>query len=124
MTTKFNMVRDINGFNGFGLPFTDTAYSATLAASTEQKITVPSSSGMGGNGVSYSAQWIAVFNYEAGSTVWVANNTTAAVPAGGTFAATLSEMNPAARYVKGGDVLSFITAGTGIDVSVSFYSIT
>lgn len=133
MTTKFNMTRDINGYNGFGLQFTDIAYSCTLSASSDTTLTVPSVSGMGGNGMSSSSLWIAVFNFTPAAEVWVAINATAAAPAGNTFALTASEMNPAARQVRGAstlpggtyaaDVLHFFTTETGVDVSVLFYSI-
>ena len=122
MSTKFNMIRDINGFNGFGLIFTDTAYSATLTTATNTTLTVPANMGMGGNGISTISQWIAIFSFTPGSSVWVSDSAAvAAVPVGASFAATNSELNPSARLVKGGDVLNFITAGTGVDVSVMFY---
>lgn len=124
MTTKFNMSRDINGFNGFGLTFTDTAYSATIAATTDTSLTVPSSIGLGEQGYSLNAtgQMLAVFTFDPGSSVWVANNIAATTPVGATFAATLSELNPAARLVKGGDVLHFYSAATA-GISVAFYSV-
>lgn len=124
MATKFNMSRDINGFNGFGLMFTDTAYQVTLPASTEKHFTVPSNTGMGGFGISTTSQWIALFSFGSGTTsagVWVANNHTATIPSS-SFAATFSELNPSARMVQGGDVLSFITSDTGVQVSVMLYS--
>jgi hypothetical protein len=123
MTTKFNMSRDINGYNGFGLTFTDTAYSATLASSTNTTLTVPSAIGIGKQGYGTVAQTLAVFNFDPGTSVWVADNTTAAAPAGASFAATASELNPAARLVNGGDILNFFTTGTGVNVSVCFYSV-
>ncbi len=123
MTTKFNMSRDINGYNGFGLTFTDTAYSATLATTTDTTLTVPSAIGIGKQGYATVAQTLAIFTFDPGTSVWVANNTTAASPAGASFAATSSELNPAARLVNGGDVLHFYTTGTGVNVSVSFYSV-
>jgi hypothetical protein len=130
MATKFNMTRDINGYNGFGLQFTDTAFSATLTASTDTTLTVPSNSGMGGNGISSQPLWLAVFSYDPGTSVWVAINTPASAPAGSTFGATQSELNPAARLVKGkdnlgnaADVLHFFSTGTAVNVSVIFYSL-
>lgn len=123
MPTKFNMTRDINGYNGFGLEFTDTAYSAKLAINTDTSLTVPASSGMGGYGISSKSLWIAIFSFTPGSSVWVALNAAAAVPAGAGFASTSSELNPAARLVKGGDVLHFFCASASVDVSVIFYSI-
>lgn len=123
MTTKLNMTRDINGYNAFGLAFTDTAYSATLTTTTDTSLTVPAKMGMGGNGIASTSLYLAVFIYDPGTSVWVANNTAASTPAGASFAATSSELNPAARLVAGGDVLHFYTAGTGVNVSVLFYSI-
>lgn len=123
MTTKFNMTRDINGYNGFGLTFTDTAYSATLAVSTDTSLTVPNAISIGKQGPATVAQSLAIFSFDPGTAVWVANNVAAAAPAGASFAATSSEMNPAARLVNGGDVLHFFTSGTGVNVSVSFYSL-
>jgi hypothetical protein len=121
MSTKFNMARDINGYNGFGLIFTDTAYSCTLTASTDTTLTIPANMGLGGGGLSQSSQWIAIFNFDPGSSVWVASNAVASNPAGGSFAATSSELNPSARLIKGGDVLHFYTTGTGVNVSVLLY---
>jgi hypothetical protein len=123
MPTKFNMTRDINGYNGFGLQFTDTSYSATLAASTDTSVTVPSTTGMGGFGISASSLWLAVFSFDPGTSVWVALNTAAAAPAGASFATTSSELNPAARLVKGGDVIHFFSTGTAVNVNVAFWSI-
>lgn len=126
MATKFALTRDINGYNGFGLKFTDTAYSCTLAAASDTTLTVPAKSTLGGAAYSKDAEptLIAIFSYSPGESVWVALNTTAAVPAGATFAATASELNPSARQVVGGDVIHFISATANVDVSVSFYWIT
>lgn len=123
MATKFSMTRDINGYNGFGLVFTDTAYSCTLTANMNTTLTVPNGDQLGGAGLSQSAnaKLIAIFTFDPGSTVWVANNTAASAPAGATFAATVSEGNPVARTVTAGDVLNFLTTGTGVNVGVAFY---
>jgi hypothetical protein len=111
--TILNLGKDVKGFNTFGLPFCEDKYSVTLPASSAISLTVPAAS----------AKYLAVFSYEAGSNVWVANNATAAVPAGATFAATTSERNPIAREVKGGDVLSVITSDTGVEMGVTFYAL-
>jgi len=123
MTTPFALTRDINGYNGFGIKFSDTNYSATLATGTNTTLTVPSLSPPGGASYSGSANpiLIALFEYDSGTSVWVSLNATAATPAGASFAATNSQLNPSARQVKAGDVLNFITAGTGVNVSVCFY---
>lgn len=123
MPTQFSMYTDVRGVNAFGLQFTDTAYSATLAASTATSLTIPGSGSLGGGKTQTKNIWLAVFSYTPGSEIWVANNATAAVPVGAAFAATLSEMNPAARVVLGADILSFITSGSNNSVSVILYSL-
>lgn len=123
--TIANMTRDVTGAVAFGLPFTTQNYSATLAVTTDTTLVVPSTPALGNINLNGTAatNWMAIFTFEPGSAVWVANNATAAIPAGASFAATNSQLNPAVRYVKGGDVLHFYTAGTGIEVSVLFYSL-
>lgn len=113
MTTPYNINANIYGTNGFGLPFCDNIFTATLAAATEATVTVP------GSGYT---KYIAVFGYEIAG-VWVALNNTATVPAGATLVASKSELNPPAKYVKAGDVIHMITATAGTDVSVAFYTI-
>jgi len=101
----------------FGLTFSNTKYSATLAASTDTKLTVPGTA----------SRFKAIMKAEVDAVVYVANNATAAVPAGASFAAVSSEMIPVngqlCREVEAEDELHFITAGTDIDVSVVFYAI-
>ena len=111
--TQFSMLRDINGYNGFGLPFSIDKYNATITTNTDTTVTVPS----------YSPHYVAIFTFQSGSGVWVANNATAAKPVGSTFAATTSELNPVARYVKAGDVLHFLTGDTSAMVGVVFYAL-
>lgn len=110
--TPFNLVRDINGYNGFGLAFSVDKYSVSLASSTDTTLTIPS----------YAAKYIAIMSYEPGTNVYVANNATAEVPVGATFAATTSELNPVARLVNAADVLHFIS-GTAVDVGVTLYAL-
>ncbi len=58
--------------------------------------------------------------------MWVALNATAAVPAGGTFASTTSELigyMPLCREVVAGDVLHFYSASATQDVSVVLYAV-
>jgi len=96
------MIRDINGYNGFGLPFSLNKYSANLAQNTDTTQVVPS----------YAPHYVAIFSYQPGSAVWVTKGATAAKPAGSTFAAVSSELNPVARYVNAGDTLHFLTGDT------------
>jgi len=111
--TMFNLTRDINGYNGFGRVQSENKYSATITSLAAQTLTIPSNH----------AKWIAIFAYQDGSTVWVAVNGTAAIPAGATFAATTSERNPLSWEVKAGDVLSFITPDTDADIGVVLYAL-
>ena len=110
--SNFAMVRDINGYNSFGLPFSEYMYNTTLASGVAQTLTVPSDY----------PKWIVVFGYEVGATVWVAHNATAAIPSVA-FAKIVSEVAPVARSVKAGDTLSFITPDTNAQVGVIFYAL-
>lgn len=112
MSTKFLMTRDIAGYNGFGIEFSDTNFNTTLATGVAQSFAVPTGF----------KNWIAIFNFTAGTSVWVANNTTAAI-AGASFALSASQLNPQARKVHGGDVISFITGDTASEVQVALYAI-
>jgi len=99
MSTKFNMTRDVAGYNGFGIPFAEDGYSMVLAAGVAQSVTVPDNY----------PNWIAIFGYTPGATVWVNGITTAVAPTGAA-SATTAKLNPSARYVKAGDIISFITS--------------
>lgn len=121
MTTKFSLVRDINGYNGFGLAFSDTKYSATVAQATDTTLNVPNGGCFGSGRSTVEQKYLAVFSYQPGSSVWVAINATAAVPAGASFAVVSSELNPTARLVTESDVIHFITADSSATVGVCFY---
>lgn len=113
MSTKLNFGRDVQGMNAYAPYFAKDLYSAELDASTPTTLTVPSNF----------KTWIAVFTYTSAEDVWVSDGGTAAVPAGATFATTTSVLRPAARLVTAGDVLSFITAASDVNVGVEFYAI-
>lgn len=112
MVTKFIMGRDINGYVCFSLPFTDTKKSVALATGVEQHFTVPSDVGR-----------VAIVT-QPGTTVWVAHNSTAALPTG-SIADTTSELNPGVREIKvnAGDTLSLITSDTSAEVGIQMYAI-
>lgn len=113
MAKFFSMIRDINGFNGFGLQFPDFIYSADLATSTATSVTVPADEN----------KWIAILAIEPGSSCYVSVNHTAAVPAGSTFASTTSLYNPIGLQVKGGDTVSCITPDTSCRITIAFYAL-
>lgn len=87
-------------------PFSTQNAQMLLAASTALAYTVP-----GTPNVTYRAH----FSVSSSSDVWVRNNGTAAVPTSNTVAANSNQERIDTwfqRYVKGGDVLSFISTGT------------
>ena len=99
MSIKFNMIKDLGGYNGFGIQPTTDIFNGSLAANVAQSITVPSNH----------PNWIAIFTYAPGATIWVNFTTTATVPTG-TVGASSNTLNPSARLVTKGQTLSLITA--------------
>ena len=112
--TQLNFGRDVQGMNAYAPQSSTNKYSATLTSGSAASITVPLSS----------ENWIVAFSYKPGATVWVNMlGATAAVPAGATFAATGSELNPGQRKVVGGTVISMITSDTTAAVGISLYAV-
>lgn len=136
MTTRIIQGKDINGYETFDTPFSDTTISFTLTASTVATVTVPAN-----------AQTVK-FSFTAGDDVWVSLNGTATLPSASnlflmengtdflllednsTFIAlenfALSDasnqtLNPTMRFVKGGDHLSFISTAAA-NVNCQFYT--
>ena len=126
MAMIYKLQKDVAGYNGWGLPFTDLKYSASLAITTDTTLTVPSSGAIGAP-LNQVNRFLAVINVEANLSVWCAANATAAVPAGASFAATTSDLIVGgqfyAREVKAGDVLHFFAPTAGTDISVLFYAL-
>lgn len=106
MTTKLNFGRDIQGYNAYAPAPSTNMYSATLASGGNATITLPTNVPI----------WIVAFSYQPGSDIWVAYNTTAAAPAGATFASTTSELNPGARTVPSTVTTSSGTVATTINI--------
>ena len=126
MITQYKLQKDVAGYNGFGLPFSNSKYSASLAITTDTTLEVPNGSSMG-TALNSVNRFLAVIQVEANLSVWCAVNATAAVPAGSTFAATTSELIIGGEYfakeVKATDVLHFIAPTAGTDISVVFYAL-
>jgi len=110
--TKLNFGRDVQGLNAYAPAFATNHFSASLVNGAEETFTVPEDCD----------KWIVSFSFQPGTVNWVALNATAAVPAGATFAATDSELNPGARWVTGGDVIHVITSTASSEVGVSLYA--
>lgn len=95
------------------IPFSDTAIQVACGTSVAESWTVPGVSTM---------QYQALFEYISTSNVFVRLNSAPTVPASGTVGEQpYSEFRPHKRYVKGGDVLHFITpdvAGAYIGVTL------
>lgn len=112
--TKFLMTRDIAGYNCFGIRFALDGSSMVLAAGVAQSVVVPDTY----------PNWIAIFGYTPGSTVWVDGITTAVAPVGAA-SATTAKLNPSARAVSAGQTISFITSdATSPMVYVEFLVVT
>jgi len=122
VSTIFNIDKNISGVNGYGLPFCNAVFTATIAATTDTTLAVPLTNAIGLANATNATKFIAQFSFQSGKDVFVANNATAAVPAGSTFAASTSELNPLAKFCKAGDVLHFYCSSTA-DISVAFYVI-
>lgn len=112
MSQKFIMTRDINGFNGFGLRVCQDIFSVQLAATTEQHFTVPANY----------ENWIAIFSYDPGLRIFVGIGQTAAVPSG-TIGAGTCALNPTAKQVVKGNIISLITPDTSAFVTVELYAL-
>lgn len=129
MTTQYKIQKDVAGYNGYGLPFSDLKFSATLAVTTNTQLAVPLSGSIGTplDTINRFLAIVTVYNDTGEGEVWCANNATATVPAGSSFAATNSDLivqnKDYAREVKAGDVLNFISPVAGTDISVIFYSL-
>ena len=105
MTIQYN-----ENYNGT-LPFSDTAIQVAAAANAEQTYTVPGTA---------LQQYQALFSYTSASNVFVRLNTTPTTPPLGTVGTQpYSEFRPDKRYVKGGDVLHFITPDVSAYIGVS-----
>jgi hypothetical protein len=130
MTTQLREYQEIGVSNDFGQLYSDQIYNCTLDAKSDTTLTVPGG-GLMGNISSYANsstanKVMAVIRISVGGNVWFANNGTAGVPAGNTFAKATSEVLTDGllygRMVKVADVLHFYTTDASTSVSVAFYA--
>ena len=121
----YNVNSVLDGVNGFGLEFADSddsVFTVKLAANTAASLTVPSTFPKGTVQDTIN-KYCAVMSYHAGRNVYVSSSGTATIPAAAAFALSNSELNPPAKFVKAGDVLSFICATADTEVCVAFYGV-
>ena len=112
MTTIFNMTRDINGYNGFGLIPADDIQDTTLLQNIAQTFTVPSNF----------SKWIAIFAPQLGANIYVARNATATIP-GDTVTSTKSEYLPEGWQLNAGDTISAITPDVSATLTIKYYAL-
>lgn len=125
MATQYNIYKYLEGINGFGLYACDTNYTATLVASTDTSFTVPGVSSLGTPTATTNNKFVAIFSWTDSDDLFLNLNATAALPVGGTLAASTTAMldrGNAARIVKAGDVIHLISSSTP-KVCVSLYAI-
>lgn len=118
---NFNTNLALNLFNDFGSQFTDTAYSATVAATTNTTLVVPVGSGVG-KANDTNPKFLAIFSYAPSTQVWVAVNVGATPSLTGSFVANATCLNPRCKEVKGGDTINFYSTAGAI-IGVEFYAI-
>ena len=125
MAQQYNVNSKVMGVNGFGRQLSQTIFNARLAATTVTALAVPDTGALGlaTTGTSSTNKFLALISYEDGAIVFVAVNQTADAPAGASFAADTSVINPSCLYLNSGDALSFFATAADVDVSVEFYSI-
>jgi len=93
------------------LPFSDVAVQVHCTASTEQTFTVPGTP---------TTQYQAYFEYNDLSNVYVCLNATPVIPGAASVGTQqYNEFKPEKRYVRGGDVIHFITPDANAYIGVS-----
>lgn len=93
------------------MPFSDVSAQIGCGANVDRAWTVP--------GVD-TQQYQAYFSYASNSNVYVCNNSVATIPVIGSVGTQpYNDFKPVKRYVRGGDVLHFITPDATAYVGVS-----
>lgn len=119
---EYRINPNFEGVNGFGRQINTIVYNTKVSATTDTTLVVPKIPVIGQilPRTNTTPKVLAVINYQADSTVFVANGTTAAPDAGGSFAVKPGVINPTALLVDGGDTLHFYPLADAY-VSVEFY---
>lgn len=105
MTIQYN-----SNYDGT-IPFSDTAFQVNCATGVEQTAIVPGPD---------TAQYQADFEYTQSSNVFIRLNGVPTVPSSGSVGTQqYNEFRPKKRYVKGGDVIHFITPDASAYIGVS-----
>lgn len=118
MTTQYNFIRDINGYNGYALIPSDQIWSVKLTASTATPLVVPSDA----------TQYVIYVSTDAPNAVWISTNGVATIPTSNDFSKensfiVNSILNPIPAFaVNGGITLSFISSSATL-LSVMFFKV-
>lgn len=93
------------------LPFSDVSYQIQCGANVEQTVTIPGTS---------TTQYQALFEYNQSSNVFIRLNATPTIPSSGSVGSQpYNEFRPHKRYVRGGDVVHFITPDASAYIGMS-----
>jgi hypothetical protein len=134
MATNYNADRTRNGVNGWSRQFSDTVFSAVIAAATNSTIAVPLTSSMGAPAATTLNKFYALIDCtpadaNADHDTFVALNTAAVLPIAPAVGVILNPVSSIlippqglCMLVKAGDVLNFISTGTP-NVVVQFYAV-
>jgi hypothetical protein len=117
MSTLLQFGRDVQGYNAIAPQFPTDIFTATLAASTAETVTVPANYPV----------WIMYVRVQPNGWCWCSRTTTAAIPASGSLASAASELIVGTlefrRTVYAKDVISFLTPNTTCDIEVAFQAV-
>lgn len=93
------------------MPFSDTCIQVACGTNVEETWTVPGPE---------TSEYQAYFEYNSISNVFICKNAAPTIPSAGTVGEQqYNEFRPKKRYVKGGDVLHFITPDASAYIGVS-----
>lgn len=99
------------------IPFSDSTVQIALAANTALTYTIPGDK---------SNQYRCEFSWPYNANVWVGYNSVATLPVAGSVTTSSNrsiELRPILRYVRGGDVLSFISSAIVTDSGFSLLEV-